>query len=59
MHLKWILRHRLKVAMPIIPFILDYEGELELGTGDKSQRSFETIYGAAYRRVNRGAAPAT
>jgi uncharacterized phage infection (PIP) family protein YhgE len=26
-------KHRLKVAMPIIPFILDYEGELELGTG--------------------------
>lgn len=26
-------KHRLKVAVPIIPFILDYEGELELGTG--------------------------
>ncbi len=26
-------KHRLKVAVPIIPFILDYEGELELGAG--------------------------
>jgi len=26
-------KHRLKIAVPIIPFILDYEGELELGTG--------------------------
>jgi uncharacterized phage infection (PIP) family protein YhgE len=26
-------KHRLKVAVPLIPFILDYEGELELGTG--------------------------
>ncbi|MEH2359211.1 hypothetical protein [Nostoc sp.] len=26
-------KHRLKVAIPLIPFILDYEGELELGTG--------------------------
>ncbi|MEH2010410.1 hypothetical protein [Nostoc sp.] len=26
-------KHRLKIAIPLIPFILDYEGELELGTG--------------------------
>ena len=26
-------RHKLKVSLPIIPFLLDYEGELELGTG--------------------------
>jgi len=26
-------KHRLKVAVPLIPFILDYEGEFELGTG--------------------------
>lgn len=26
-------KHRLKLGVPIIPFILDYEGELELGTG--------------------------
>ncbi|NER51272.1 MAG: hypothetical protein F6J92_32310 [Symploca sp. SIO1A3] len=26
-------KHRLKVSLPIIPFLLDYEGELELGTG--------------------------
>jgi predicted transcriptional regulator len=25
-------KHRLKIGIPIIPFILDYEGELELGT---------------------------
>lgn len=27
------IKHRLKVCLPIIPFLLDYEGELELGTG--------------------------
>lgn len=26
-------KHKLKVSVPIIPFLLDYEGELELGTG--------------------------
>lgn len=26
-------RHRLKVCIPIIPLLLDYEGEIELGTG--------------------------
>jgi hypothetical protein len=26
-------RHKLKLSIPIIPFILDYEGELELGSG--------------------------
>ncbi|MEH2459664.1 hypothetical protein [Nostoc sp.] len=26
-------KHRLKIGIPLIPFILDYEGEVELGTG--------------------------
>ena len=26
-------RHKLKICLPIIPFLLDYEGEIELGTG--------------------------
>jgi hypothetical protein len=27
------VKHKLKVAIPLIPFVLDYEGEIELGTG--------------------------
>lgn len=27
------IRHRLKVCLPLIPFILDYEGEVEIGSG--------------------------
>lgn len=26
-------RHKLKVTLPIVPFLVDYEGELELGSG--------------------------
>lgn len=36
-------KHRLKVAIPIIPFILEYEGELELGTGFDLKSSWESI----------------
>ncbi|NEQ80891.1 MAG: hypothetical protein F6K26_11740 [Moorea sp. SIO2I5] len=27
------IKHRLKVCLPLIPFILDYEGEVEVGSG--------------------------
>jgi hypothetical protein len=36
-------KHRLKVAIPLIPFILDYEGELELGTGINLKAAWETL----------------
>lgn len=34
-------KHRLKVSLPIIPFLLDYEGELELGTGIELKRAWQ------------------
>lgn len=34
-------RHKLKVSLPIIPFLLDYEGELELGTGFNLKAAWE------------------
>jgi hypothetical protein len=36
-------KHRLKVSLPIIPFLLDYEGELELGTGVNLQAAWQQL----------------
>lgn len=36
-------KHRLKVAVPIIPFILDYEGEWELGTGINLKEAWQKL----------------
>ena len=36
-------KHRLKVGIPIIPFILDYEGELELGTGINLKATLQAL----------------
>ena len=36
-------KHRLKVAIPLIPFILDYEGELELGTGINLKTALQAL----------------
>ncbi|BAB73550.1 alr1851 [Nostoc sp. PCC 7120 = FACHB-418] len=36
-------KHRLKVGIPIVPFILDYEGELELGTGIDLEAAWKTL----------------
>jgi hypothetical protein len=36
-------KHRLKVAIPLIPFILDYEGELELGTGINLKEALQAL----------------
>lgn len=36
-------KHRLKVSLPIIPFLLDYEGELELGTGIELKRAWQKL----------------
>jgi hypothetical protein len=37
------VKHRLKVAIPIIPFLLDYEGEIELGTGFNIKTAWEQV----------------
>ncbi|KAB8334715.1 hypothetical protein SD80_010260 [Scytonema tolypothrichoides VB-61278] len=36
-------KHKLKVGIPIIPFILDYEGELELGTGINLKAALQAL----------------
>ncbi|MBN3881958.1 MAG: hypothetical protein HWQ44_02950 [Nostoc sp. JL34] len=36
-------KHRLKVGIPLIPFILDYEGELELGTGINLKAALQAL----------------
>jgi hypothetical protein len=36
-------KHRLKVSLPIIPFLLDYEGELELGTGINLKAAWQRL----------------
>jgi hypothetical protein len=36
-------KHKLKVCIPIIPFILDYEGELELGTGINLKSALQAL----------------
>ncbi len=36
-------KHRLKVSLPIIPFLLDYEGELELGTGIELKKAWQKL----------------
>lgn len=37
-------KHRLKVSLPIIPFLLDYEGELELGTGIELKAVWQKLW---------------
>jgi hypothetical protein len=36
-------KHKLKVSIPIIPFVLDYEGELELGSGFNISTAWEWV----------------
>ena len=36
-------KHALKVSIPIIPFILAYEGELGLGTGIKLKEVWKNL----------------
>lgn len=38
------IKHRLKVSLPIIPFLLDYEGELELGTGVELKAVWQKLW---------------
>jgi hypothetical protein len=43
-------RHKLKISIPIIPFLVDYEGELELGTSFDFQTAWEWIEAKLRRR---------
>ena len=43
-------RHRLKVALPIIPTLVEYEAEMELGTGFKIKEVWEQIERRLQRR---------
>lgn len=36
-------RHKLKVTLPLIPFLVDYEGELELGSGFNIKAAWEGL----------------
>lgn len=36
-------KHKLKVTLPLIPFLVDYEGELELGSGFNLKSAWETL----------------
>lgn len=36
-------KHRLKVAIPLIPFILEYESEIELGTGINLKSALQAL----------------
>jgi hypothetical protein len=36
-------KHKLKVSIPIIPFVLDYEGEVELGSGFNISTAWEWV----------------
>lgn len=38
------IKHRLKVSLPIIPFLLGYEGELELGTGVELKAVWQKLW---------------
>jgi hypothetical protein len=43
-------RHKLKVAAPIVPFILSYEGELELSGGVNLATLWDDLVGRLKRR---------
>ncbi|AFY35565.1 hypothetical protein [Calothrix sp. PCC 7507] len=36
-------KHKLKVTLPIVPFLIDYEGELELGSGLNIKSAWENL----------------
>jgi hypothetical protein len=36
-------RHKITVTLPIVPFLINYEGELELGTGFNIKSAWEFI----------------
>jgi hypothetical protein len=36
-------KHKLRVTLPIIPLVLEYEGELELGTGINLKAAWQKL----------------
>ncbi|MEA5470353.1 hypothetical protein [Spirulina sp. 06S082] len=44
-------KHKLKVVIPIIPFVLEYEGELELGTGFDLKSAWKKLI-TKFREIN-------
>ncbi len=36
-------KHKLKVTLPIVPFLIDYEGELEIGSGFNIKSAWERL----------------
>ncbi|MEC4991427.1 MAG: hypothetical protein SAJ37_22055 [Oscillatoria sp. PMC 1068.18] len=43
-------KHRLTVTLPIVPLLVNYEGEVELGTGFNLQSAWETLVNKVRRR---------
>jgi uncharacterized protein YeeX (DUF496 family) len=43
-------KHKLKVTLPIVPFLVDYEGELELGSGFNIKSAWEQLVAKLRRR---------
>jgi uncharacterized protein YeeX (DUF496 family) len=43
-------KHKLKVTLPIVPFLIDYEGELELGSGFNIKSGWEQLVAKLRRR---------
>lgn len=43
-------RHKIKITLPIIPFLVDYEGELELGTGFDVKLVWEQLITRLWRK---------
>jgi hypothetical protein len=36
-------KHKLKITLPIVPFLIDYEGELEIGSGFNIKLAWESL----------------
>lgn len=43
-------RHKLKVTLPLVPFLIDYEGELELGSGFNIKSAWEQLVAKLRRK---------
>ncbi|NES21172.1 MAG: hypothetical protein F6K41_20145 [Symploca sp. SIO3E6] len=43
-------KHKLKVTLPLVPFLVDYEGELELGSGFNIKSAWEQLLAKLPRR---------
>lgn len=46
------VKHKLKLTLPIIPFLLDYEGEIELNSRLNLERAWGAFGGLLLRRPN-------